>query len=318
VLRVSGEGVRPLAEVNPRSLDFGTQQVRTSSNAQVTITNTGTDALRFDGLTIAGSGAADFGIMSETCTPRPIAVGAFCQIDMLYLPRSAGPSDATLMVRTDDPSGVLGLTLAGKSVIPPQPRVAKGSVSINSGNTFTRLRHVKLFMITPPETASVLVANDGGFLLGARELPASPTQQYEWNLDTPLPVLAAQRVVYVRFLDAAKEVITTASDDITLDDRAPRLLSLSASAAGAGAARVKARRRTRLRIVASEDRSGLVGAQVSSNKRSPGRLRPLSGVSSERRTGRFQGSVVVASTAARLFVRVIDGAGNVSRWRTAR
>jgi hypothetical protein len=110
---LTAAGINPLAAVTPAVLNFGGQFAGTPSTAQITIENVGTDVLRVDSPEIQGAEAPAFSIISETCTEHSVAIGANCEIDTRFLPRTPGAYQAALQVGTDSPQGVIAVTLLG-------------------------------------------------------------------------------------------------------------------------------------------------------------------------------------------------------------
>lgn len=110
---LTAAGINPLATVTPTVLNFGGQFAGTPSTAQITIENIGTDALRVDAPEVQGAEAAAFSIISETCTEHLVAIGAHCEFDIRFLPRTPGAYQAALRVGVDSPQGVIAVTLLG-------------------------------------------------------------------------------------------------------------------------------------------------------------------------------------------------------------
>jgi hypothetical protein len=159
------------------------------------------------------------------------------------------------------------------------------------------------------------VSNDGGLLAGV-PFEVTGDNRHSWPLDLVQRGTAAERVVYVRFLDISGREIAKAQDNITFDRRPPDSVSVSTrggsqKAAAAGAAK------SVLRVRARDQDSGIGSVQVTVNKRRPGRKLQLRGVPDPRthRSGTFAGTVAVRLRQARAWVRVFDGAGNPSGWK---
>jgi len=91
------QGNFPVASANPGILTFSSQDLNTSSPAQVvTLTNTGTLPVTFSGASIGGTNAASFG-QSNTCGAS-LAAGASCQINVTFTPITPGQPVATLNI----------------------------------------------------------------------------------------------------------------------------------------------------------------------------------------------------------------------------
>jgi hypothetical protein len=111
---LNGTAIAPGIGLNPTSLTFASQTAGTSSAAQaVTVTNTGTAALSFTGVTIAGPNAADFSLApASTCTAA-VAPAATCTISVTYKPAAAGTSTATVMIVDNVTGGTQTIALSG-------------------------------------------------------------------------------------------------------------------------------------------------------------------------------------------------------------
>ena len=98
---LSGTGTT--AELNPRSLSFGSVTVGTTSAVKtVTLKNVGTTAITISSVTIAGTDPGDFA-QSKTCGSS-LAAGASCTISVTFAPTTTGARSATLKV-TDSAAG---------------------------------------------------------------------------------------------------------------------------------------------------------------------------------------------------------------------
>ena len=99
--------------LSPQSLAFGTQVVRTTSNAQtVSLTNPGAAPL-----TIAALGASgDFAVASirTTCSASsPVPAGSSCQINVTFTPTASGTRTGKLRLTDSDPTSPQAVALAG-------------------------------------------------------------------------------------------------------------------------------------------------------------------------------------------------------------
>jgi hypothetical protein len=104
--------VSPLApglSASPSSLDFGSQQVGTSSAPQtVTVTNTGSAPLTVSGVVASG----DFH-EADSCVGSPVAPGATCAVQVTFLPAASGTGGGVLTVYGNAPGGQATVTLTG-------------------------------------------------------------------------------------------------------------------------------------------------------------------------------------------------------------
>lgn len=93
--------VEAQAQVQPRTLDFGTVAVGSSAVLQATLSNAGSLPLTVDSIDIAGDlvGGPDF-TASSGCVGT-LAAGASCTIDVTFAPSAAGAQQESIQVRTD-------------------------------------------------------------------------------------------------------------------------------------------------------------------------------------------------------------------------
>ena len=211
----------------------------------------------------------------------------------------AKPQTLTVGLRVTDNDGLTG-TASGQLVITTQaPAGQPLGVSINDGDQYTNDPKVTIFASWPASASDAFVSNDGGFKNG-QLFPVA--EQIPWKLDSSGPE-RLPKTVYVRFM-AGLQVSETYTDDIILDQTPPKVLSASLSPA-AGAARAAAARKVTLKLKAKDNVSGVGAAQVTKNKRKPGRFLE------------YRKSLKVVP-AKRLYVRVRDRAGNLSAWRRVR
>jgi streptogramin lyase len=104
----------PLATVSPTSLTFASTTTGDSSAAQsVTVTNTGTASLAIAGITQAG----DFSQSANTCTAT-LAIGASCQVSVLFTPTAVGARTGTLTLASNSSGGSVSVALSGTGTAP--------------------------------------------------------------------------------------------------------------------------------------------------------------------------------------------------------
>jgi hypothetical protein len=227
-----------------------------------------------------GDGVFEIDSGARPFLARSFPIAGVVQITVRATDGVGRTATATKSVRVNDPPGA--------------PRVY--GVSVNQGALFTNSRDVTLSLAYPRSTTGVMLANDGGFL---DALALDPSPRMRWRLASSgserLP-----KTVYVRFI-SGPFVTDSFSDDIVLDEKEPSVLTATVRAAKASAARRV------VRIRARDNASGITGMQVSLGVRATRqRFRPFS-----------RRPIVVRGTG-RIWVRVRDGAGNVSPWRVVR
>jgi hypothetical protein len=99
----------PAISLSATALDFGSQAVATSSNAQtITVTNTGSAALTISQVAVTG----DFN-EANTCTSAPISAGLTCTVQIHFLPTQTGSRAGLLTVYGNVPGGQAAATLSG-------------------------------------------------------------------------------------------------------------------------------------------------------------------------------------------------------------
>jgi hypothetical protein len=114
-ISLTGTGVgTPAASLSGTSLGFGTQAVGSASSAEtVTLTNTGTAALRITGIAING---ANLGVFTESNTcGTAVSVGAHCTISVRMHAPSAGSKSASLTVTDNAPNSPQSVALSGSA-----------------------------------------------------------------------------------------------------------------------------------------------------------------------------------------------------------
>jgi hypothetical protein len=91
-------GTATLAKVSPKTLTFASQKVGTKSTPQtVTVTNEGSAAMQFSGVSVGGRDYRDF-TETDNCTGRSISQGASCTVNVTFAPTKAGTRSATLSI----------------------------------------------------------------------------------------------------------------------------------------------------------------------------------------------------------------------------
>jgi len=108
---VSLSGVGTAVTLSPSSLNFGDQAVGTTSPPQqVTLTNSGTQALTIYGIYIGGQ-SRDFGQTNDCGTS--VAKGGSCTISLTFSPLFKGSKTATLEVKDDGGASPQTVALSG-------------------------------------------------------------------------------------------------------------------------------------------------------------------------------------------------------------
>ncbi|MFM1791374.1 MAG: hypothetical protein RLZZ526_1701, partial [Actinomycetota bacterium] len=190
-------------------------------------------------------------------------------------------------------------------------------ISVNDAAEFTNKKSVTIFATGPTGSTQVIISNDGGFKSSQTFTLTDGYAEVPWTLvasrDERLP-----KTVYARFVQRFGTQSSTNTDDIILDTTAPVMSGTTGTATSttSGSVTVQgirlsaARGGVRLTVRARDTNSGIGTVQV---KGSP------SGRPVDITTGSPKASsrtVRVNTTKKKLWVRVVDRAGNVSKWVT--
>ena len=88
-------------ETSPNGLQFGKQKVGTQSAPKtVTVTNVGSAAVTFQGVSVNGPNNHDF-IESDNCARQTIAPQGSCTVTIIFKPSKTGPESGNLHIRPD-------------------------------------------------------------------------------------------------------------------------------------------------------------------------------------------------------------------------
>lgn len=185
-------------------------------------------------------------------------------------------------------------------------------VSINDAAEFTNKKSITVSVTGPSGSTQAILSNDGGFKTSTTFSLVNNSADIPWTLvaskDERLP-----KVVYVKFVTRLGNASTPYQDDIILDTTAPTFTSATATGTTRGGsvsiAAVK-RKGASITVRASDKNSGLGAVEVRSSSRKAATRISLSNPKAT------STKVSVSTTAKTLQIRVIDRAGNASKWRT--
>ncbi|HZR39500.1 MAG TPA: choice-of-anchor D domain-containing protein [Ktedonobacteraceae bacterium] len=132
-----GTGVTsaPVVTLNPTTVNFGNQNVGTTSSAQaITLTNTGTIALTINSITLTGTNTSDFA-QSNNCpiSPSTLAVNGSCTLNVTFTPSANGARNASVSINDNAAGSPQSVTVSGMGVT-PAPAVTLNPTSVNFGN----------------------------------------------------------------------------------------------------------------------------------------------------------------------------------------
>jgi 6-phosphogluconolactonase (cycloisomerase 2 family) len=181
-------------------------------------------------------------------------------------------------------------------------------ISINDGDQYTKDPKVTINAVWPKAATKMLISNDGGFA-HAQTFPLE--KKTPWTLQSSGPE-RLPKTVYVRFVRGTT-TIDKDQDDIILDEKPPVVTS----------ALLRSSTRMSLLDLRAHDRgpggSGLAALQVANDRKRPGtkfkKLRAQRATIEIAKAKRKGG--LGLNPRKKVYVRVRDKAGNVSKWRLA-
>ena len=118
IVGLYGTGYVPAMSVSPTSIGFGSVALGNVSLAKaVKITSTGWNGpLVVSSLTLGGTNAADFSIVTDGCTGVSLNPGASCTVKVNFEPLQIGTRSATLSIASNAPGGPAAVSLSGTGV----------------------------------------------------------------------------------------------------------------------------------------------------------------------------------------------------------
>ena len=190
-------------------------------------------------------------------------------------------------------------------------------ISVNDAAEFTNKKSVTIYATGPSGATQVIISNDGGFKSSETFSLTDNYAEIPWTLvasrDERLP-----KTVYARFVQRFGTQSANYSDDIILDTTAPTMTGASGTSTSTSSDNVTvqgvriaaAKGAVKLTVRAKDANSGIGKVQV---KGSSGGSPVDVTTGSPKATSR---TVKVNTTKKKLWVRVVDRAGNVSKWVT--
>jgi hypothetical protein len=157
ILCIHGSGsATPAVTTSLNSLDFSPPEIMVGLESReivVTVSNTGTSALRIGGIELAGNDLQDFKLAPLSCRSQSIlAPGERCDLQVHFVPTAPGRRQAAVRIQSDDPArGTFEIPLTG-SALAPAGRIVLSPPSLDFGVQSTQ---------TPSPPRRVTVENDG-------------------------------------------------------------------------------------------------------------------------------------------------------------
>ncbi|MGH2829884.1 MAG: choice-of-anchor D domain-containing protein [Actinomycetota bacterium] len=171
---LTGTGVAPTPGIGvaPSSIAFAQTVVGAATATQnVTVSSTGTANLSVGTLTLTGTNAGDFAIVSDGCSGQSVAPGGSCLAGVRFQPTAAGSRTATLNVPSNAGSPrtvALSGTAVNPVVVASPTAVAFGDQAVGTTSntrtiTFTMSQSVSFGTAsrTGPDAALFSIVSDG-------------------------------------------------------------------------------------------------------------------------------------------------------------
>ncbi|MBA2286472.1 MAG: choice-of-anchor D domain-containing protein [Ktedonobacteraceae bacterium] len=173
----------PGAALNPTSLNFGSQDVSSTSAAQtLKLTNTGNSALHISSIALNGTNTGDF-TQSNDCPQgsNTLAPGAACTITVTFAPTANGSRAASVVVTDDAPNSPQSASLSGTGTT-PVARVSLspanldfGSQNVNSTSTARTIKVTDSGGAPLTISAIALTGTNAGDFNQTNNCPQSPS-----------------------------------------------------------------------------------------------------------------------------------------------
>lgn len=132
---LSGSGVdnAPSLSLSPTALSFSQTVGTRSEPMRVTLTNSGTAAVKIDSLTLGGAQAAEFSLEAgSTCAAgATVAAGSNCWAEVRFTPTAAGTRSGSLVIKHE--AGSSSVALNGQGTANAQPGLALDAVVLDLG-----------------------------------------------------------------------------------------------------------------------------------------------------------------------------------------
>ena len=152
-------GPAPHLGMSDASLFFGNREVGSPSASKlVTFTNHGTADLNIDAVTVAGTDASDFVILSDDCTGATLAPTETCTVESRFTAAHAGDRAAFLASASDSLGNPHHVDLSGHGEAAPPPATG-GAPAAGPAGTTTIIRQL-IPASTPQATVAGVVARN--------------------------------------------------------------------------------------------------------------------------------------------------------------
>lgn len=124
----SGVAAAPVASLSTTSLNFGNQQVNTSSSSQpVKLTNTGNASLSIQSIVTSGN-------YSASPCPNSLGINASCTMNVTFTPTAAGTQSGSITITDNAGGSPQTVSLTGVGTAPNTPAVTLSTTSLSFGS----------------------------------------------------------------------------------------------------------------------------------------------------------------------------------------
>jgi hypothetical protein len=164
----------PQLTLSANTLAFGNVTVKTASTKTLTLTSSGTAALKVHSVTLAGAGFA----LSGATFPVTLNPGQSVTLQVSFDPTVAGAAGGTITISTDSSSGATKtVTLSGTGTAAPTPRLTLSANTLAFGNVTVKTTSTKTLTLTSSGTAALKVHSvtlaGAGFTLSGAKFPVN-------------------------------------------------------------------------------------------------------------------------------------------------
>ena len=306
--------------INPAGTFVYLSHFNHNSVSKIAVTATDPQSISFSKISTQLSGTKTMALSATASSPLPVTFSSTSPTVCTVLGSTvtlASIGDCTINANQAGGSGWDAAPQVTQTFsILPSPQTGEIGMSINSGEIFTNTRSVKLDLVWPEFATGALISNDGGFLASK-----TSTIQLAASVDWTLESSGSERLpktVYVRFVKSTGNT-TTFTDDIILDMTPPALTSATAVASSTTAGSVsvlpvgaKSKSGIKLLVKASDANSGIGWIEVRTSSKSA--ATKIRYVKPKNKSQTFN----LKTTSKSIQVRVLDLAGNTSKWKTVK
>ena len=225
---LSGTGTStpaPAVSLSPTSLNFGNQNVGTTSAAKsIMLTNSGTASLTISSIALSGTNVGDFA-QTSTCplSPNTLAAGSNCTISVTFTPTTNGTQSASVTITDNAAGSPHSVSLSGMGIT-PAPTVTLTPNSLNFGNELIN---------TTSSPQTVTLKNSGTALLTISSISITGANPSDFAQTNNCPVspntlaVGSSCIINVAF---TPPVTGSRSASVSINDNAagsPHLVALS-------------------------------------------------------------------------------------------